>query len=208
MTVAQRRALTTLWPRYGLDAGGPLDLDRIFGRPAEKHLEIGFGMGEALLEMAQTHPEHDYLGIDVHLPGVGRVLLQLERLQLTNVRLFCGDAVAILQSCFQSNCLDGVYIFFPDPWPKKRQQKRRLVHAPFIELVTRCLKSGGYLQLATDWETYAQHMLTVLEACPLLVNCAGEGCFITRPLERPVTRFEQRGQKLGHCVWDLWYRRI
>jgi len=208
ITIAQQRALTTLFERYGVENGNNhLDLEVLFGRNAEKHLEIGFGMGDALLEMAATHPERDYLGIDVHRPGIGHVLLQIEKQQLSNVRIICADAVEVLQQRLPSHSLATVYLFFPDPWPKKRHQKRRLIQPAFIELLAKFLKIDGYVYLATDWADYAQQMLQVLEMNPHFVNCAGSGCFAPRPADRPLTKFEQRGQRLGHEVWDLCYQR-
>ena len=208
ITTAQQRALTHLWDKYSLDTERLLDLNSLFGRPAEKHLEIGFGMGETLLNMAQTHPEQDYLGIDVYLPGIGRVLMQIEKYALTNVRICCADAVKVLQQCLPDQSLDTIYIFFPDPWPKKRHQKRRLIQQPFVSSLAQSLKQEGFLYLATDWQDYAQQMLTVLEEHPLFNNYAGKGCFANRPEERPLTKFERRGQKLGHPVWDLLYQRV
>lgn len=208
ITIAQQRALTTLWSRYGVeDANNLIDLDNLFGRDAEKHLEIGFGMGDALLEMAATHPECDYLGIDVHRPGIGHVLLQIEKQQLSNIRIICADAVEVLQQWLPPRSLAVIYLFFPDPWPKKRHQKRRLIQPAFIELLAKCLKIDGYVYLATDLADYAQQMLQMLEINPYFINCAGLGCFAPRPADRPLTKFEQRGQRLGHEVWDLRYQR-
>lgn len=208
ITSAQERALVTLWKQYGVNEGNyPVNLVELFGRHAEKHLEIGFGSGDALLEMAITHPERDYIGIDVHRPGVGHILLQLEKYQLSNVRIICADAVEVLNQWLLTQSVDVIYLFFPDPWPKKRHHKRRLLQPPFVELLAKCLKIGGYVHLATDWADYAQQMLQVLEMNPHFVNCHGSGCFMPRPLDRPLTRFEQRGQRLGHEVWDLRYQR-
>ncbi|HEC84573.1 MAG: tRNA (guanosine(46)-N7)-methyltransferase TrmB [Candidatus Parabeggiatoa sp. nov. 2] len=204
ITSSQKRALFTLWPRYGVELDKPLNLEELFARPAEKHLEIGFGMGDALVTMAKTHPEHDYLGIDVYNPGIGHLLLQIEAAQLTNVRVIDADVVEVLQDYLPSHSLDAVYLFFPDPWSKKRHHKRRLVQPDFVTLLAKRMKSGAYLHLATDWEDYAQQMLQVLEAAPEFVNRAGGG-FAPRSPERPLTKFEQRGLRLGHGVWDLLY---
>jgi tRNA (guanine-N7-)-methyltransferase len=207
ITAGQQRALDTLWPHYGVDTDKMLDLNALFGRPAEKHLEIGFGSGDALVTMAKAHPEHDYLGIDIYRPGIGHLLLQIEAAELTNVRVICADAVEILQHQLPPHSLDAVYLFFPDPWPKKRHQKRRLVEPDFVKLLAQRIKSGGYLQLATDWENYAEQMLEVLEAAPEFINRVAGGGFAPRPPERPLTKFEQRGLRLGHRVWDLVYLR-
>lgn len=207
MTASQQRALDTLWSKYGLAPENKFDLNTIFGRSAEKHLEIGFGMGDALIEMAKAHPEYDYVGVDVHLPGIGHLLINIEKWQLTNVRVLNADAVTILQSHLPAHCLDTVYIFFPDPWPKKRHHKRRLIQPSFVTLLTYCLKTSGYVQLATDWEEYAHHMLRTLDECAEFKNLAGKGHFIARPDTRPLTKFEKRGQKLGHGVWDLIYQK-
>jgi tRNA (guanine-N7-)-methyltransferase len=207
ITAGQQRALDTLWPHYGVDTDKMLDLNALFGRPAEKHLEIGFGSGDALVTMAKAHPEHDYLGIDIYRPGIGHLLLQIEAAELTNVRVICADAVEILQHQLAPHSLDAVYLFFPDPWPKKRHQKRRLVEPDFVKLLAQRIKSGGYLQLATDWENYAEQMLEILEAAPEFINRVAGGGFAPRPPERPLTKFEQRGLRLGHRVWDLVYLR-
>lgn len=204
---AQQRALDTLWPRYGIEIDKVLDLEALFGREAEKHLEIGFGRGDALVAMATAHPEHDYLGIDIYRPGIGYLLLQLEAAELTNVRIICADAVEVLQQSLPPHCLDAVYLFFPDPWPKKRHHKRRLVQAEFLKLLAQRLKSGAIFHLATDWENYAEQMLAELEAAPDFINSMSEGGFAPRPPERPLTKFEQRGLRLGHGVWDLVYQR-
>ena len=210
VTLAQQRALETLWPRYGVTTSrNRLNLEELFGRTAAKHLEIGFGMGDTLIAMAKTHPEYDYLGIDVYRPGVGRLLLQLEAQQLTNVRVLCADAVEVLQYQLTASSLDSVYIFFPDPWPKKRHHKRRLVQAELVKLLAQRLKSGGYLYLATDWQDYAEQMLAVLEASPDFKNSVVTNEFapVALPIERPLTKFEQRGLRLGNQVWNLLYQR-
>jgi tRNA (guanine-N7-)-methyltransferase len=207
ITVAQQRALEMLWPCYGVELNNVLNLDTLFGRTAEKHLEIGFGQGDALVTMAKAHPEQDYLGIDVYLPGIGHLLMQIETMELTNVRIINADAVDVLQHYLPPLCLDAVYLFFPDPWPKKRHHKRRLVQTEFVTLLAKRIKSNGYLHLATDWEEYAQYMLQILEQTPEFINCVAKGEFAPRPPSRPLTKFEQRGLSLGHGVWDLLYRR-
>jgi tRNA (guanine-N7-)-methyltransferase len=204
ITEAQERALAALWPVYGVDfAPAPLDLDALFKRRASRVVEIGFGNGEHLIALATTHQERDYIGIEVHRPGVGRLLLMLEKLGLTNVRAICHDAVEVLEQQITAHSLDEVLILFPDPWHKKRHHKRRLIQAPFVELVASRLKPGGVLRLATDWQPYAEQMLQVLMACRALANLAADQSFMPRPEERTATRFEKRGERLGHGVWDL-----
>jgi tRNA (guanine-N7-)-methyltransferase len=208
MTVAQQRAWESSWPRYGIDTGdGMLDLDATFGRNAPRTLEIGFGNGETLVALAAAHPERDYLGIEVHRPGVGHLLLRVEELALSNVRIVCRDAVEVLTRCLQPASLDEVLLYFPDPWPKKRHHKRRIVQPSFVELVASRLAPGGVLRMATDWQPYAVHMLEVASACAALVNESAEGRCVDRPGSRPVTRFEGRGRRLGHDVSDLAFRR-
>jgi len=208
ITEAQQRALDLLWPRFGIDfAPTLLDLDAVFGRASPRSVEIGFGNGENLAALAAAHPQRNYLGIEVHRPGVGRLLLTLEERGLGHVRLICHDAVEVLQRQIPPDSLDEVLILFPDPWPKKRHHKRRLVQAPFVELVAQRLRSGGVLRFATDWQPYAQSALEVLSASPLLHNLSADGKFIPRPAERQPTRFEKRGERLGHGVWDLAFAR-
>jgi tRNA (guanine-N7-)-methyltransferase len=185
-----------------------LDLDSLFGRRAPRTVEIGFGNGENLAKIAAAHPERDYLGIEVHRPGIGRLLLALEALHLTNVRVICHDAVEVLARGIPQHGLDEVVILFPDPWPKKRHHKRRLVQGAFVELVAQRLCPGGVLRLATDWQPYAEEMLVTLTANRRLQNLAPGGGYIPRPAERVATRFEKRGARLGHDVWDLAFRRI
>ena len=208
ITSAQERALETLWPKYGIEPHGVLDLDAMFGRAAPRTAEIGFGNGENLLALAAAHPERDYLGIEVHRPGVGRVLLGLEQRALSNVRLLCHDAVEVLERHLPEDCLDEILVLFPDPWPKKRHHKRRLIQAPFVTLLAGRLKPGGRVHLATDWAPYAEQMLVVLGAEARLRNLAPQGGFVTRPEERAATRFERRGERLGHQVWDLAFVRL
>jgi len=208
ITAAQERALAELWPKYGIDfAPRALELPALFGRQAPCTLEIGFGNGENLVALAAAHPARDYLGIEVHRPGVGRALLALEERAVANVRLICQDAVEVLERQIAAGSLDEVLILFPDPWPKKRHHKRRLIQAPFVALIARALAAGGTLHLATDWQPYAQEMLAVLGAAPGLGNAAPGGGFSARPAERLPTRFERRGLRLGHEVWDLAFRR-
>ncbi len=208
ITEAQERALEVLWPRYGVEfAPIPLSLDTLFGRQAPRSIEIGFGNGDNLAKMAAAHPERDYLGIEVHRPGIGRLLLALDEGRLTNVRLICHDAVEVLALQIPPQSLDEVIILFPDPWPKKRHHKRRLVQSAFVELVTGRLAPGGLIRMATDWQPYAEEMLATLQANPRLQNLAADGTYIPRPPDRIPTRFEKRGERLGHDVWDLAFRR-
>ena len=203
---AQRRACETLLPRYGIPfSENRLDLDQVFGRPAPKILEIGFGMGESTAIIARSHPENDYLGIEVHTPGVGSLLNQIEQHGLTNLRIIQYDAVAVLQHMLPAACLDGVHIFFPDPWPKARHHKRRLIQPAFVARLCNHLKPGGYIHVATDWEEYAVQILQVLSQEQQLSNTAAD--YAPRPDYRPLTKFEQRGIKLGHGVWDLIFRK-
>ena len=204
MTTAQNRALDALLPKYSLPEG-PLDLTALFGRDARRSLEIGFGNGETLTELARRHPEQDFVGAEVHRPGVGRLLNALEAGALTNVRVACEDAVQLCSARLPDACLDAVLIYFPDPWPKKRHHKRRLLQPEFAALLGTKLKTGGRLHFATDWKDYAEQALAVLSACPAFENTA-EG-YVPRPAERPATHFEQRGLKLGHEVFDLVFRR-
>jgi len=209
ITAAQERALAQLWPRYGIAfAPEPLDAVAVFGRDVPRTIEIGFGNGENLLDLAAAHPARDFLGIEVHRPGVGRLLLGLEARALTNVRVVCHDAVEVLEQQVAPRSVHEILILFPDPWPKKRHHKRRLVQRPFAELLARRLAPGGVLRLATDWQPYAQEMLEVLSTVPDLHNLAADGAFVARPSERAPTRFERRGTRLGHEVWDLAFRRL
>ena len=207
-TEAQQRAFDDLWPRFGLDYTGTLrDFDAAFGRSAKRILEIGFGNGQALRYSAQLDPARDHIGIEVHAPGVGRLLNALAEDNASNVRLYHHDAVEVLQHEIADGTLDEVRIYFPDPWHKKRHHKRRLVSDAFAALLVRKLASDGRLHLATDWQDYAEQMWDVLEATAGLSNTAGPRGHVARPLWRPQTHFETRGQNLGHGVWDLLYTR-
>ena len=206
VTGAQRRACETLLPRFGiLYLPEPLDLDRIFGRAAPRILEIGSGMGETTARIAAQHPENDYLAIEVHTPGVGSLLNRIAELGLANVRVIQHDAVEVLRDMIAPAALDGAHVFFPDPWPKKRHHKRRLIQPPFVALLVSRITAGAYVHVATDWQDYAQRIMEVLSAEPLLVNTANG--FAPRPAWRPQTKFEARGLRLGHRVWDVIFRR-
>lgn len=207
ITRAQRHALDELLPRWGIPyAPVPLDLERVFGRTAPRVLEIGFGDGVTLVGLAARSPGTDFLGVEVHPPGIGRCLLGIAAGGLTNVRVIAHDAVEVLQAQLAPASLDEVLLYFPDPWPKSRHHKRRIVQPAFAALVASSLKPGGVLRLATDWEPYAQWMLEVLSAEPALANAADGMRFIERP-ERGRTRFEDRGRRLGHRVFDLEFHR-
>ncbi len=202
----QLKALDELGPRFVLPyQAAPLDLAATFGREAPKVLEIGFGMGQATAEIARKHPEIDYLGVEVHTPGVGALLKLIGEQDLANLRLIQHDAVEVLRHMIPEAGLDGIHIFFPDPWHKKRHHKRRLIQPAFAELLASRLKTGGYLHLATDWQDYAEQMLAVLATNPHLRN-SSDG-YAPRPEYRPLTKFEQRGLRLGHGVWDLVFLR-
>ncbi|MSQ21639.1 MAG: tRNA (guanosine(46)-N7)-methyltransferase TrmB [Betaproteobacteria bacterium] len=206
MTGAQERAITTLSPRFTIPfAAEPLDLEATFQRAAPKILEIGFGMGETTAAIARDHPDHDYLGVEVHTPGVGALLISMEAQGLANIRIIQHDAVEVLEAMIPAESLDGVHVFFPDPWPKKRHHKRRLLQAPTVSLISERLRPGGYLHVATDWEDYATQILAVLAAEPLLTNTAHG--FADRPAARPITKFERRGNRLGHGVWDVVFKK-
>lgn len=208
ITPAQARALRVLWPKYGVEPDGPLDLDALFGRSAARTAEIGFGNGENLLALATAHPERDYLGIEVHRPGIGRVLLGVHERALDNVRVICRDAVEVFERSLRAACLDEILVLFPDPWPKKRHHKRRLIQPAFAKVLAERLRPGGTVHVATDWEAYAQQILATLGSEPTLRNRSALGAFVARPGERAATRFERRGTRLGHQVWDLSFERI
>lgn len=206
ISTAQHRACERLKPKYGIPFSKAwIDLESVFNRKAPKILEIGSGMGETTATIAQAHPEFDYLAIEVHTPGIGSLLNQIELRELVNLRIIQHDAVEIIHHMLPLESLDGVHIFFPDPWPKARHHKRRLIQPPFIAQLCQRLKPGAYIHVATDWEEYAQQILAVLFAESLLSNTAEN--YAERPDYRPLTKFEQRGIKLGHTVRDLIFRR-
>ena len=203
----QQRAFEDLMPRFGIAyEPRPLDFEAVFGRAAPTVAEIGFGMGETTARIAGEHPETNYLCMEVHAPGVGSLLKQVAEHALTNVRIVRHDAVEVLRDMVPAGSLAGIHVFFPDPWPKKRHHKRRLVQPPFAALAASRLAPGGYLHVATDWQEYAEHVLAVLSATPGLANRAVDG-FAPRPASRPETKFERRGLKLGHGVWDIVFER-
>lgn len=208
MTEGQQKAMETQWPVMGLEPdAGMLDLAEVFGREAPVVLEIGFGMGDSLIEMAKAQPENNYIGIEVHRPGVGRLLSNAEKEGLTNIRVFCHDAIEVLANCIPDGSLSTLQLFFPDPWHKKKHHKRRIVQPEFAETIRKKLRIGGTFHMATDWENYAEHMMEVMSAAPGYRNVAGNGEYSPQPEWRPVTKFQKRGERLGHGVWDLMFER-
>jgi tRNA (guanine-N7-)-methyltransferase len=207
LTKGQERALQTGWPQFGVEyTGQALDLVNTFGRgDSPKILEIGFGMGDATAKIAQTLPSSDFLAVEVHTPGVGGLLKLMQEGDISNIRIVQHDAVEVLQNMLADASLDGVHIFFPDPWHKKRHHKRRLIQAEFVQLLCSKLKAGAYIHVATDWQEYAEWVLEVLRAEPQLQNTAVD--YAEKPAYRPLTKFENRGLKLGHGVWDLVFKR-
>ena len=208
LTKGQERALQTTWPQFGIEyAEQPLHLSQAFGRDcSQKILEIGFGMGDATAKIAQTLPDCDFLAVEVHTPGVGSLLKLMQEGDIHNIRIIQHDAVEVLQQMLADASLDGVHIFFPDPWHKKRHHKRRLIQAEFVQLLCSKLKVGAYIHVATDWQGYAEWVLEVLQGEPQLQNTATN--YAEKPAYRPLTKFENRGLKLGHGVWDLVFRRV
>jgi tRNA (guanine-N7-)-methyltransferase len=209
MTDGQTRAIETLWSQFGCTIGeGLFNQQTQFNRTAPLVFEIGFGMGHSLLTMAQAELEYDFIGVEVHRPGVGRLLQDLEQAQIKNVKVYSEDAVDVLKQCIADDSLSIVQIYFPDPWHKKRHHKRRLIQPGFLELLNKKLKAGGILHLATDWENYAQHMMNVLSNNAHFKNTSGDQQYSPKPERRPNTKFEKRGERLGHGVWDLVFERV
>ena len=203
-TPAQQQAMEENWSAYGLELStGKQEFDHVFAREAAKVLEIGFGMGASLLEMCQAQADKDFIGIEVHRPGVGAFLIKVKELDLKNIRVYCADAVEVMEQCIADNSLDKIQIFFPDPWHKKRHHKRRLIQSKFVEKLIQKLKPNGIIHVATDWKNYAEHILEVLESQGLLQNTAGKNQYLEKPADRPLTKYEQRGKRLGHDVFDL-----
>ena len=209
LTEGQERALKDFFPLYGLELqDAPLNFADVFQRTAPTILEIGFGNGSSLSEMAMNNPEQDYIGIEVHRPGVGNLLSQIEKLSLTNLRVMNEDAVDVLNKVIADGSLSAVYLFFADPWHKTRHHKRRIVQTEFVQLLRKKLKVGGVFHMATDWEAYAKHMMRVMTEAEGFSNTAGKDQYLERPDYRPLTKFEQRGQRLGHGVWDLIFKKV
>lgn len=208
LTKGQLHALEHFWPRFGIErADTELNISELFGSTAPVTLEIGFGDGVSLATMAEADPERNFIGIEVHKPGVGRLLNLIDEKKLENVRVMDDDAVQIIKQRIPDESLDRVQLFFPDPWHKKRHNKRRIVQHDFVALISKKLKRTGVFHLATDWQEYAEHMAEVMEASPDFKSLA-DGPYAEKPEERPTTKFEKRGLKLGHGVWDLLYRKV
>lgn len=209
ITPGQARALEVHWAGFGLSVEeGQVDFVSVFGRKAPVICEIGFGMGHSLLAQAEANPKLNYLGIEVYRPGVGALLNNMQKAGVQNIRVFHHDAVEVLKQCIPNQSLHALQLFFPDPWHKKRHHKRRIMQPDFVQLIAEKIQPGGVFHLATDWEHYAEHMLEVMTAAPGWENQAGTGQFSPRPDSRPLTKFEQRGQRLGHGVWDLLFERV
>lgn len=209
LTNGQQLALDNYWPVMGVEyQTEQVDFNALFGRDAPVVLEIGFGMGASLVTMAAQHPEQNFLGIEVHLPGVGACLASAQEAGISNLRVMCHDAIEVLMKMIPDGSLSMVQLFFPDPWHKARHNKRRIVQVPFVELVQSKLKVGGVFHMATDWEPYAQHMLEVMTSVAEYRNLSDKNDYVERPDSRPLTKFEARGQRLGHGVWDLMFERI
>ena len=209
MTDGQRNAFDNSWAQYGLKlADGAIDTDAEFARSGPKVLEIGFGMGDSLLQMAVAEPETDFIGIEVHPPGVGTLMNGAKERGIENLRVYLADANDVLEECFAAQSIDRLQLYFPDPWHKKKHNKRRIVQPEFVQLVREKLRPGGVLHMATDWEHYAEQMLETLDAAEGFENIAGLGAYSPRPDYRPMTKFEMRGERLGHGVWDLIYKKI
>lgn len=208
MTDGQRNAFENSWSTYGLKlADGAIDTDTVFGRSGPKILEIGFGMGDSLLQMAAAEPATDFIGIEVHPPGVGTIMNIAQSEGISNLRVYLADANDVLEECFPPQSIDRLQLYFPDPWHKKKHNKRRIVQPQFVQLVREKLRPGGVLHMATDWQHYAEQMLETLDEAEGFENIAGIGQYSPRPDYRPMTKFEKRGERLGHGVWDLIYKK-
>lgn len=213
MTFGQEKAFADLWSVYGIEAGLDgdgtiLDFEQIFARQAPVIVEIGFGMGDSLIEIASSHPENNYIGIEVHRPGVGRLLGNIGEQALTNLRVMQFDAVEVLKTQISDNSLSAVYLFFPDPWHKTRHHKRRIVQDDFVQLIRQKLSAHGHFHMATDWEAYARQVLKTMKKAPGFKNCSSDKEYMPRPEYRPTTKFERRGERLGHGVWDILFEKV
>lgn len=207
ITSGQKSAFETWWPSYGLSLyQGAIDPSVIFGRNAPLVLEIGFGMGDSLLEMARNEPEKDFIGIEVHPPGVGKLINNAGKEGIKNLRVYMADAMDVLEDCIANACIDRLQLYFPDPWHKKKHNKRRLLQTKFVQNIHPKLKPGGIFHMATDWQAYAEHMLEVMNGATNFSNTLEQGGYAERPSYRPLTKFEKRGEKLGHGVWDLLFQ--
>jgi len=209
LTPGQQRALEILWPEFGIEfSEQKLDLQKTFNRDAETILEIGFGNGNSLWEMAKEDAGRNYIGIEVHRPGAGHLLQLIEQSEIKNCRIICHDAVDVIDHQIADNSLHRVQLFFPDPWHKKKHHKRRIVQDDFVNMLAQKIKSGGIFHLATDWEHYAEHMIKVMNRNIHFTNLSTDNTFMPKPDYRPTTKFETRGKKLGHGVWDMLYRKV
>ncbi len=209
MTFGQEKAFSDLWSIHGIEANASvLDFERLFNRQAPTILEIGFGMGDSLIEIADQHPQNNYIGIEVHRPGVGRLLGKIGERALTNLKVMQFDAVEVLKKQINDNSLSAVYLFFPDPWHKTRHHKRRIVQDDFIQLIRQKLSVNGQFHMATDWDAYARQVLKIMIKAPGFKNCAPDNEYMPRPEYRPTTKFERRGERLGHGVWDILFEKI
>lgn len=209
MTDGQKKAFDHAWAQYGLSLfAGPMDQQTIFGRKAPLVVEVGFGMGDSLLEMALAQPECDFVGIEVHPPGVGRLINGAAKAGVSNLRVYMADAVDVLEDCFADDSIDRFQLYFPDPWHKKKHNKRRIVQPQFMQLIRRKLLVGGVSHMATDWEPYADYMMEVMSLADGFSNQQGEYIYASRPNYRPLTKFEKRGERLGHGVWDLLFEKL
>lgn len=208
ITVGQKNAFDTYWPSFGLSLfGGRINPEAVFGRKAPLVLEIGFGMGDSLLEMARNEPEKNFIGIEVHPPGVGRLINVAGQEALTNLRVYMADAMDVLEDCIPDGSIDRLQLYFPDPWHKKKHHKRRILQSAFVQKLRPKLAAGGLFHMATDWQAYAEHMLEVMNAAPGFATDFKETGYAPRPDYRPITKFEKRGERLGHGVWDLLFKR-
>ncbi|HSC68071.1 MAG TPA: tRNA (guanosine(46)-N7)-methyltransferase TrmB [Cellvibrio sp.] len=208
ITAGQKSAFDSWWQSYGLSLfKGAIDPAQVFGRTAPLVLEIGFGMGDSLLEMARNEPEKNFIGIEVHPPGVGRLINQAGQEYLTNLRVYMADAMDVLEDCIPDGSIDRLQLYFPDPWHKKKHHKRRILQSAFVQKVRPKITPGGIFHMATDWQAYAEHMLEVMQDAPGFTNASAEADYAPRPDYRPITKFEKRGERLGHGVWDLMFKR-
>ena len=203
VTERQQHALDNLKPMYGVETNKTIDINKLFANNGAIIVEVGFGMGQSLLTCAVNNPQHNYIGIEVHEAGVGALLADINVSQLSNLKVIHDDAVQVFKDNIVDDTLDGIQIFFPDPWHKKRHHKRRLIQTAFVELLVKKLKAGGFIHIATDWENYAEHILMVCNAIPHLINQSSQNTYVPRPASRPMTKYEKRGERLGHGVWDL-----
>lgn len=208
MTDAQEKAFNRWWPQFGLSLfDGAVDLSQLFNREAPLVLEIGFGMGDSLVYMAENEPEKNFIGIEVHPPGVGRLINNAGKAELENIKVYMADAVDVLEDCIADASIDRFQLYFPDPWHKKKHNKRRIIQPEFVQALRQKIKIGGVIHLATDWEPYAEHMMEVMCAAEGFKNCEGDYHYAPRPDYRPITKFEKRGERLGHGVWDVMFER-